>query len=44
MLFVFVIPTKIKNTMINILCSIFAYKDEGGFCDSGLDSLNKSHL
>ncbi len=36
MLFVFVIPVKIKNTMINILCTIFTYKDEGGSCDNGL--------
>ncbi len=27
MLLVFFIPTKIKNTMINILCTIFTYKD-----------------
>ncbi len=25
----FFIPTKIKNAMINILCTIFTYKDEG---------------
>ncbi len=29
-------PTKITNTVINILCTIFNYKGEGGSCDSGL--------
>ncbi len=32
----FFIPTKIKNAMINIVCTIFTYKDEGGSCDSDL--------
>ncbi len=30
------ILTKIKNTMINILCIIFTYKCESGSCDSSL--------
>ncbi len=30
----FFIPTKVKNAMINILCTIFTYKDEGGSCVS----------
>ncbi len=33
---VFFIWTKIKNTVINILCTIFTYKDEGGSYNSGL--------
>ncbi len=30
------ILTKINNAMINILCNLFTYKDEGCSYDSGL--------
>ncbi len=32
----FFFPIKINHVIINILCTLFTYKDEGGSCDSGL--------
>ncbi len=32
----FFILTKIKNAMINMLYTIFTYKDKGGYIDSSL--------
>ncbi len=32
----FFIPIKINHIIINILFTLFTYKDEGGSCDSGL--------
>ncbi len=32
----FFFPIKINHVIINILFTLFTYKDEGGCCDSGL--------